>query len=104
MASTSPRVVGSVFEELGSSTGFMLALQGQAAMIERKRSCTDRRRHVVTVTRAGKRRLARAAQAQREAEDALFAGLTEQQRDQLRDLLVTLRDTNRTEPADDDCE
>jgi DNA-binding MarR family transcriptional regulator len=72
-------------------------------LIERKRSGTDRRRHVVNVTPAGKRRLASAAQAQREAEAALFAGLTEQQCDQLRSLLIALRDTNHTEPADDDC-
>jgi DNA-binding MarR family transcriptional regulator len=72
-------------------------------LIERKRSGTDRRRHVVTITPAGKRRLASAAQAQREAEDALFAGLTEQQRDQLRDLLITLRDANGTEPDEGDC-
>jgi DNA-binding MarR family transcriptional regulator len=71
-------------------------------LIERKRSGTDRRRHVVTITPAGKRRLASAAQAQRETEDALFAGLTEQQRDQLRDLLIALRDTNGTELADED--
>ena len=73
-------------------------------LIERKRSGSDRRRHDVTVTPAGKRRLANAAQAQREAEDALFAGLTEQQRDQLRELLIALRETTRPEPpADDDC-
>jgi DNA-binding MarR family transcriptional regulator len=73
-------------------------------LIERKRSDTDRRRHVVSVTPAGKRRLAGAAQGQRDAEDALFAGLTEQQRDQLRTLLIALRDANNTEPADDQCE
>ena len=73
--------------------------------VSRDRDPADRRRHVVTLTPAGKRRLANAAQAQREAEDALFAGLTEQQRDQLRELLIALRDANRTEPAaDDDCE
>jgi DNA-binding MarR family transcriptional regulator len=152
MASTSPRIGGSVVEELGSTNGFLLALLGQEAMrrlrdaltahdlladrgpigqrelgetmaidhsilvtmlnpleadglIERKRSGTDRRRHDVTVTPAGKRRLADAAQAQREAEDTLFAGLTEPQRDQLRELLIALRDANRPEPpADDDCE
>jgi len=161
MASTAPQTGGSVFEELGSSAGFLLALMGQEAirrlrdaltahdlkprqfqildvlagrgpigqrelgesmaidhsilvtmlnpletdgLIERKRSCTDRRRHVVTVTPAGKRRLASAGQAQREAENALFAGLAEQQRDQLRDLLIVLRDANETVPAaDDDC-
>ena len=74
-------------------------------LIERKRSGTDRRRHVVTVTPAGKRRLAKAAQAQRQAEDALFAGLTKQQRGQLQDLLIALRDTSRPEPpSGDDCE
>jgi DNA-binding MarR family transcriptional regulator len=161
MASTTPQTEGSTFEELGSSTGFMLALMGQdairrlrdaltahdlkprqfqildlladrgpvgqrelgetmaidhsilvtmlnpleaAGLIERKRSGTDRRRHVVTITPAGKRRLTSAAQAQREAEDALFASLTEQQRNQLRDLLIALRDANDTQPAaNDDC-
>jgi DNA-binding MarR family transcriptional regulator len=161
MASTAPRNGGNALEELGSSTGFLLALLGQEAirrlrdaltdhdlkprqfqilgllaergptgqrelgeitsidhsilvtmlnpleadrLIERKRSCSDRRRHVVSVTPAGKRRLASAGQAQREAEDTLFAGLTDQQRDQLRGLLVALRDANQTEPVDDDCE
>jgi DNA-binding MarR family transcriptional regulator len=162
MASTTPRIAGSVVEEIGASSGFLLALLGQDAMrrlrdaltthdlkprqfqildlladrgpigqrelgetmaidhsilvtmlnpleagglIERKRSGTDRRRHDVTVTPAGKRRLANAAQAQREAEDALFAGLTEQQRDQLRELLIALRDANRpAPPADGNCD
>jgi DNA-binding MarR family transcriptional regulator len=159
MAITTPRVGGRALKELGSSTGFLLALLGQEAMnqlrdaltahdlkprqfqildlladrgpigqrelgetmaidhsilvtmlnpleadglIERKRSDTDRRRHVVTVTAAGKRRLAGAAKAQREAEDTLFAALTEQQRNQLRELLVAQRDANHTEAGADD--
>jgi DNA-binding MarR family transcriptional regulator len=74
-------------------------------LIERKRSDSDRRRHVVTITPAGRRRLSSAAQAQREAEDALFAGLTEQQRDDLGELLIALRDADGTDPADeDDCD
>ena len=160
MASSPPRIEGSAFEELGSTTGFLLALLGQEAMrgfrdaltahdlkprqfqildlladrgptgqrelgeimaidhsilvtmlnpleadglIRRERDAADRRRHVVTVTPAGKRRLASAAQGQREAEDALFAGLTEQQRDQLRDLLLALRNATQTAHGDD-CE
>jgi DNA-binding MarR family transcriptional regulator len=161
MASSPPRIGSSAVEELGSTTGFLLALVGQEAtrelrdaltahdlkprqfqilylladrgptgqrelgetmavdhsilvtmlnpleadgLIRRERDATDRRRHVVTVTPAGRRRLASAARGQREAEDALFAGLTEQQRDQLRDLLIALRNANQTEPDDGDCE
>jgi DNA-binding MarR family transcriptional regulator len=60
--------------------------------IARTRDPADRRRHVVTLTDAGRRQLERAAEAQREAEDAIFAGLSTDQRDQLRDLLIALRD------------
>jgi DNA-binding MarR family transcriptional regulator len=70
-------------------------------LVTRERDTADRRRHVVTVTPAGRRRLAGAAQAQREAEDALVAGLSEPQRDQLRGLLIALRDTTQTETAHD---
>lgn len=67
-------------------------------LIERKRNCVDRRRHVVHITPAGTRRLARAADAQREAEDALFAALDEQQREQLRSLLLVLHDASSMAP------
>jgi DNA-binding MarR family transcriptional regulator len=60
--------------------------------LSRERDPADRRRHVVTLRPAGERRLVSAARAQREAEDELFAGLTTAQRNQLRDLLLTLRD------------
>jgi MarR family len=58
----------------------------------RERDPTDRRRHVVTLAGAGERQLERAAQAQRDAEDELFAGLTEVQRAQLRRLVLVIRD------------
>jgi DNA-binding MarR family transcriptional regulator len=60
--------------------------------VSRDRAPTDRRCHVVTITPAGERRLGRAAQAQREAEDDMLAVLTAGQREQLRDLLVALSD------------
>jgi DNA-binding MarR family transcriptional regulator len=60
--------------------------------VSRDREPADRRRHVVTLTPAGEHHLASAAQAQREAEDDLFAGLTADQREQLRALLVAVRD------------
>jgi DNA-binding MarR family transcriptional regulator len=64
-----------------------------AGDVSRAREASDRRRHVVTITPAGERHLSRAAQAQREAEEELFGGLTAEQREQLRGLLVALRDT-----------
>ncbi|HJS94967.1 MAG TPA: MarR family transcriptional regulator, partial [Solirubrobacteraceae bacterium] len=45
------------------------------------------------LTGRGGRRLAEAARAQREAEDELFAGLDERQREQLRVLLTALKDS-----------
>ena len=62
--------------------------------VSRERDAADRRRHVVTLTPAGERHLDSAARAQREAEDALFAGLDDDQRDQLRALLIKLRDSH----------
>jgi DNA-binding MarR family transcriptional regulator len=60
--------------------------------LSRNRDPADRRRHVVTLTRAGERQLDRAAQAQRDVEDELFASLTGSQREQLRALLLVLRE------------
>src|SRR4051794_2842732 len=60
--------------------------------ISRDRDRADRRRHVVTLTPAGKKHLDRAARAQREAEDELLTNLTSNQREQLRQLLLSLRD------------
>src|SRR5215213_11717804 len=61
--------------------------------VSRERDPADRRRHVVTLTAAGWRHFDDATRAQREAEDALFAGLDDDQRRQLEAVLVALRDT-----------
>ena len=60
--------------------------------LSRERDPADRRRHVVTLTSAGEQQLERAAQAQRDAEDEFFVGLTDANRAQLRRLLLVLRD------------
>jgi DNA-binding MarR family transcriptional regulator len=60
--------------------------------LSRERDADDRRRHVVTITRRGEQQLERAAQAQRDAENELFAGLTDAQRKQLRGILLVLRE------------
>lgn len=59
--------------------------------IARKRDPEDRRCHVVTLTRAGVRHLERAIEVQRVVESELFAGLTIEQLEQLRTLLLSVR-------------
>jgi|SRR3954454_18464882 len=61
-------------------------------LVSRERDPDDRRRHLVTVTPAGERQLASASRAQNETEDALFASLDNDQREQLRRLLLALSD------------
>jgi DNA-binding MarR family transcriptional regulator len=60
--------------------------------VARERDPADRRRHLVTLTPAGERHLASASQAQKDVDDALFASLTDEQREQLRGLLLALSD------------
>ena len=62
-------------------------------LLSRERDPLDRRRHLVKLTARGERRLQTAVEAQRRAEDELFAGLDDDQREQLRWLLVALRDS-----------
>jgi DNA-binding MarR family transcriptional regulator len=63
-----------------------------SGLLSRRRDPLDRRRHLVTLTARGERRLDAAARAQREAENELFAGLDHAQREQLRSLLLALKD------------
>jgi DNA-binding MarR family transcriptional regulator len=67
--------------------------------LSRERAAYDRRRHVVTITRRGEQQIGRAAQAQRDAEDEILAGLTKPQRAQLRRLLLILRERFTAEAA-----
>jgi DNA-binding MarR family transcriptional regulator len=59
--------------------------------VSRQRDPADRRRHVVALSPAGATHLAAAAGAQRAAEDELFSGLDQAQREQLRQLLLALQ-------------
>ncbi len=72
-----------------------------AKQVKRERDTVDRRRHMVTIAAAGRRRLAQADQAFRDAEDAFFAPLGAEEREQLHALLSRLRDAAGAPPADD---
>jgi DNA-binding MarR family transcriptional regulator len=85
--------------ELGETMGIdpsilvtMLNPLEDEGTVRRERDRNDRRRHTVTLTAAGTRKLERAAAAQRAAEDSLLAGLDPAQREQLCELLLQLRD------------
>jgi DNA-binding MarR family transcriptional regulator len=60
--------------------------------LSRERDADDRRRHVVSLARRGERKLERAAQAQRDVEDELFASLTDAQRTEFRATLSVLHE------------
>ena len=68
-------------------------------LLSRQRDTVDRRRHLVKLTAKGERRLVAAAAAQCAAEEELFAGLDQDQREQLQVLLIALRDSASGECA-----
>jgi DNA-binding MarR family transcriptional regulator len=86
--------------ELGGRMGIdpsilvtMLNPLEESGFLTRQRDAADRRRHIVLLTDAGRKQLSRAARAQQQAEDELFAGLDDDRREQLRELLVALRES-----------
>jgi DNA-binding MarR family transcriptional regulator len=92
--------------ELGQTTGTdpsilvtMLNPLEADRLIARERDLKDRRRHLVTLTPAGEQHLNRAAEAQREVEAELFVGLDEEQREQLRRLLIAVQQGLGHEPS-----
>lgn len=85
------RELGQTMETDPSILVTMLNPLEAEGLISRERDTEDRRCHLVTITGTGKQHLIRAARAQQEAEDALFAGLEDGQREQLRTLLITLQ-------------
>jgi DNA-binding MarR family transcriptional regulator len=88
-------------QEMGVAPSILVTLLNPLeadGLVARKRDPADRRRHLVTLTRAGERQLANASHAQKETEDALFASLDAAQREHLRALLLVMRDGLAADP------
>jgi DNA-binding MarR family transcriptional regulator len=91
-----------LIQEMGVAPSILVTLLNPLeadGLVARERDPADRRRHLVTLTRAGERLLASASRAQKDTEDALFASLDDNQREQLRSLLLALSDGLAAEPA-----
>jgi len=87
--------------ELGVAPSILVTLLNPLeadGLVSRERDRDDRRRHLVTLTPDGEKQLASAARAQKETEDALFASLDDDQREELRALLLALRDGLAADP------
>jgi DNA-binding MarR family transcriptional regulator len=69
--------------------GLLDALE-ERGLVERRRDTQDRRRHLVSMTPAGKRQLAAFRKTMKEIEDELFAPLTAGERETLQALLLRL--------------
>src|SRR4051794_11412026 len=92
---------GELVKELGVAPSILVTLLNPLeadGLVTRERDPIDRRRHLVTLTPAGEKQLASASRAQKETEDALFASLDNDQRAQLRGLLLALSDGLAADP------
>src|SRR3954453_8349719 len=91
-----------LIQEMGVAPSILVTLLNPLeadGLVARERAPDDRRRHLVTLPRGGERLLASASRAQKDTEDALFASLGDNQREQSPSLLLALSDGLATEPA-----
>jgi DNA-binding MarR family transcriptional regulator len=66
----------------------------QRDLVARQRDPHDRRRHVVSITPAGKRQLQRLRAIAKQLEDEFFAPLSAEDRERFHDLLLRLANTH----------
>jgi DNA-binding MarR family transcriptional regulator len=84
---------GAIADALGYDRGQLVGLLDELeerGLLERKRDPADRRRHIVTMTPAGKSALAKLRALSQRLEDEFLSSLDERQRAQLHELLFVL--------------
>jgi DNA-binding MarR family transcriptional regulator len=84
---------GAIADALGYDRGQLVGLLDEleeAGLVVRRRDTNDRRRHVVEMTAAGRKALARLRALSRSMEDGFLAALDEQERATLHTLLLRL--------------
>ena len=83
----------SIADALGYDRSWLVGLLDEleeAGLIERRRDPTDRRRHLVSLQPAGKKKLARLRTISQEVEEVFFGSLEPAQRQALHGLLLEL--------------
>lgn len=83
----SQQALASTLEMDGTNVVGLLNELEAAGLVERRRSPTDRRRHMVVLTRSGRERLCQAERALTVAEDEVLSALTPAERGTLYELL-----------------